>query len=575
MDINPIDIKIKEFALYLKDFGLLNETNINDFLKKFKNISENSISSSGILETDINVGLIYLKENLSKTMLDFYNLMTEERKKIIYLNIYSKFIQKREKDLQNKGKKVYAIYSTLPIKKYFYNWKSAKNNNNNKNINENFFIFKKPNIFKDLKKDNFCFDIISNNDYFNNNNNIVINSNNNKIIFNTNSSTKFNSNSNINKNSLMNSNNNININSFLLTSKGRLTDFNLSGSYNRNKDKDKLEIYQKPQLNKENILDRLFYPNKIKKELNEEKKYNLYQSTNFNKYNNKSSYNIMKYSVEPKNRIDNIKQNKINNNINTFNNRKTYNNYYKEKEKEELNSDKFSTPINKMRNSYNSSRPKSSLGNNIHNNNMHSNNTRNSERNSISSVYQRLYDQNKEKIKRQEERIKENINEIKERANHPIQKKKNFNNFRNVNKNLKSSISNSMLPTYKLNNDKKNNKNSNFSDKKNISKKIDEIALDKSFKEKKSKNLNKIDEQKRKDGQNFIENQRKCIELFNDMIEKEEKKGGKNFNDKEKENMFKDLLNKLYKENQENQNKKINNNDNINEDEKVNEINNN
>ena len=36
---NAIDIKIREFALYLKDFGLLNETNIKDFLNTFLNIS--------------------------------------------------------------------------------------------------------------------------------------------------------------------------------------------------------------------------------------------------------------------------------------------------------------------------------------------------------------------------------------------------------------------------------------------------------------------------------------------------------------------------------------------------------
>ena len=71
MDINPIDIKIKEFAVYLKDFGLLNETNINDFLKKFKNISDNSLMSSVNLETDINVGLIYLKKIYLKQRLNF------------------------------------------------------------------------------------------------------------------------------------------------------------------------------------------------------------------------------------------------------------------------------------------------------------------------------------------------------------------------------------------------------------------------------------------------------------------------------------------------------------------------
>ena len=64
-----------------------------------------------------------------------------------------------------------------------------------------------------------------------------------------------------------------------------------------------------------------------------------------------------------------------------------------------------------------------------------------------------------------------------------------------------------------------------------------------------------------------MENQRKCIEQFNEMIEKEEKRSGKFFNENDKENMFKDLLNKLYKENQKN--KLINNFSNLNEDEKI------
>ena len=86
-------------------------------------------------------------------------------------------------------------------------------------------------------------------------------------------------------------------------------------------------------------------------------------------------------------------------------------------------------------------------------------------------------------------------------------------------------------------------------------------------------NLNLDREQKRKEGQNFIENQRKCIELFNDMTNKEEKKDGKIFNEKEKEKekMFKDLLNKLHKENQND--KIINKDNNIKEDEKVNQNN--
>ena len=59
------------------------------------------------------------------------------------------------------------------------------------------------------------------------------------------------------------------------------------------------------------------------------------------------------------------------------------------------------------------------------------------------------------------------------------------------------------------------------------------------------------------------------------MIDKEEKRGGKVFNEIEKENMFKDLLNKLYIENKNDKITNNINNININEDEKVNEQNNN
>ena len=103
MDRNSKDIKIREFAIYLTKFGLLNETNIKDFLSTFKNISQRDFHESNNCNNDINLELIYLKENLAKAMFEFFNLMTEERKRITYLNIYSKFLQKREKDLKDKG----------------------------------------------------------------------------------------------------------------------------------------------------------------------------------------------------------------------------------------------------------------------------------------------------------------------------------------------------------------------------------------------------------------------------------------------------------------------------------------
>ena len=575
MDLNPIDIKIKEFAIYLKDFGLLNETNYNDFLKKFKNVSENSIISSGIFETDINVGLIYLKENLSKTMLEFYGLMTEERKKITYLNIYSKFLKKREDELKTKGNTIYKIYSSLIIKKYFSNWKNdadVSTNNTKLRNKKNISIIRKKsdisNIIKDFRKDNFCFDIISNNVLSNNNNNVIINSNNNRILFNSNSSSLFNGINGIktNDNSLINSKNNFN--TFLLSSKNRLPERNLYNNsvqnHNNNNTNNninistqrpilsfKSEINYKPEVYNEKILDKLFHPNISRKEENSD-----YNNIDKTKSMNKS-YNSMRHTTNQQKRVNNIKEK--NNLINK-------NNIYSNLEKEEYNiKKKNNTP--KMRNTYNSARPKSSF---------HSNDTK-------KSVYQRLYDQNKEKIKRQEERIKENINEIKERANHPIQKKNSFNNFRKNKK--KKSLNNNIGENN--NNDIYNNKykitcegeNQTFFDKKFVSKKIGEALFDKSLKEKRirytSYNENKKEniknEQKRKDGKNFIDSQRQCIELFNHMIENEEKKGGKIFNKNEKESMFKDLLNKIYKDIQ---NDKINNNENnMEEDSKINEDN--
>ena len=64
MEKNPIQKKIKDFTNYLEDIGLLASINVPDFLTKFKTISENNTLSSGMEETDFNIALIYLKDNI-------------------------------------------------------------------------------------------------------------------------------------------------------------------------------------------------------------------------------------------------------------------------------------------------------------------------------------------------------------------------------------------------------------------------------------------------------------------------------------------------------------------------------
>ena len=516
MEKNFIDIKVKEFAYYLKDFGLLNETNLKDFLETFSNLSKNEQVSSHNFKNDINLELIYLKENLSKAMLEFFNLMAEERKRITYLNMYSKFLQKREKELDNKGHLLYKNYYSLMIKRYFSRWKEKNLNNafNEKNNN------KEINSFQNLQTDNFCFNIISENYKTKMNNNIIINSNNHKIIFKSNKNQKcekcspFNSYTDINslnlstKSTVFNSNKNIRLNSNNFKNK----------LYKDNKQSKSLKSQTLDNDDKNNII----YENYKNKNIQEKK-----QKIKENKSQVIKSSN---QSLSVKNTIKNF--NKDNNNNN---NKKTTKKFIKLIEKEKL--EPKENNIKPMRKSYNSNRPISYFDYEEYNK---------------KNVYKRLYEQNIEYNKRKEHRIEENIKEIKERSNHPIIKKNSFNKHNNLRKNFQNNENN--------NKGKNNNRNKmNLLEKQKISKNNFKTLEDDDDKESRYSDFDKknkitIDKDKKEKGQDFMDTQRYCIKLYDELIQNEEKKAGKKFDDKKKEKLFKELLNKIYQENLGNKN---------------------
>ena len=72
MDKNSIDIKIREFAIYLKELGLLNEINIKDFLKTFKNQMEREQYSLNNFKNDINFELILTFVRTNKIIKEIY-----------------------------------------------------------------------------------------------------------------------------------------------------------------------------------------------------------------------------------------------------------------------------------------------------------------------------------------------------------------------------------------------------------------------------------------------------------------------------------------------------------------------
>ena len=96
--MNEIELQIKDFSNYLLELGFLNGSNYSDFGKKFKEINRNSIDSSGSEDPDKNIDSIYFKDNLCKTIVEFYNSMNEEKKKLFALNIFMKYIKKREEE---------------------------------------------------------------------------------------------------------------------------------------------------------------------------------------------------------------------------------------------------------------------------------------------------------------------------------------------------------------------------------------------------------------------------------------------------------------------------------------------
>ena len=97
-----INEKIKDFSNYLLDIGLLMFSNHNDFVNKFKEINEKEKIILDDEEPDENYDKIYFKENLSKTLLKFYDSLNEDKKKLISYNIYNIYCQKKSEKNNNE-----------------------------------------------------------------------------------------------------------------------------------------------------------------------------------------------------------------------------------------------------------------------------------------------------------------------------------------------------------------------------------------------------------------------------------------------------------------------------------------
>ena len=101
MNENNIDLKVKDFSNYLLEIGLLIGSSYNDFIKKFKEINEKQKILLEDEESDENFGLTYFKDNISETMIKFYDSMNEERKKLVTYNIFNIYNKKKGENINN------------------------------------------------------------------------------------------------------------------------------------------------------------------------------------------------------------------------------------------------------------------------------------------------------------------------------------------------------------------------------------------------------------------------------------------------------------------------------------------
>ena len=122
MESNLIDVKIKKFVRHLNTIGLLTEADNPQFLNNFYELGTNIFDMNKMLSTNIEISEKYFQENLSNTLTLFLNSLTEEKKKIVALNIYKNYILENNSTLSEKGYKLYKLYKKFKIDIFFKKW---------------------------------------------------------------------------------------------------------------------------------------------------------------------------------------------------------------------------------------------------------------------------------------------------------------------------------------------------------------------------------------------------------------------------------------------------------------------
>ena len=161
LNSDPNASTFKEFTDYLLDTGLLCGSNLAEFKKIYQGVSESHCNLSTIKPLDSHtdptntssLSMIYFKDNISKTFVEFLNQMSDENKKLMGMNLVMKFLsQKRGGNSAAVGNKGVSIelskvseackllrnyYLRNHVRPYFKRWGESVVNKRNKSDGKN------------------------------------------------------------------------------------------------------------------------------------------------------------------------------------------------------------------------------------------------------------------------------------------------------------------------------------------------------------------------------------------------------------------------------------------------------
>ena len=126
-----MDYIFLNFSDYLSRIGFLNNSNIQDFGKIFYSLNLQTENTTLTNSSDKYLDSSLIKDKVSSCIVEFLNLLNNDRKKLLGLSLFSKFCEINTEQKIDNAKFLLTKYKTLKLIPYFWKWK--KNILSNKN----------------------------------------------------------------------------------------------------------------------------------------------------------------------------------------------------------------------------------------------------------------------------------------------------------------------------------------------------------------------------------------------------------------------------------------------------------